>query len=158
RSGDGRWSGRAASLARFLGGMALVLGVLFGSLAAAGVLPLADLYRDVVQDSLGFVDFGKAWPLLGSEVGVFLGAGLGLALACRVRGRAIFPHPVHSVLLLPALSTTAVLLLPRTPAVYQHAWLPVLPVVAVYAGLSLATLAEWARQRAARWRQGLALV
>jgi hypothetical protein len=155
--GEIQWSGRVASLARLLGGVTLVVGALFASVAAAGALPLADLYRDVVQGSLGFVDFGKAWPILGSEVGAFVAAGLGLGLVCRVRGLAIFRHPVHGVLLLPTFTTTAILLLPRTPAVYQHAWLPILPVVAVYAGLTLATLAEWARQGAAPWRRGLTL-
>jgi hypothetical protein len=34
---------------------------------------------------------------------------------------------------------------PRTPAVYRHAWLPVLPVLAVYAGVAGARLLAWAR-------------
>ena len=36
-------------------------------------------------------------------------------------------------------------------SVYQHAWLPLLPTMAVYAGLALATLGEWARRSHARW-------
>src|SRR5262249_18012417 len=49
-------------------------------------------------------------------------------------------------------------LLPRTPAVYQHAWLPFLPAVAVYAGLGLATLGEWTRRNPSRWATAIALV
>ena len=117
-----------------------------GLAAFTGTATLEGLYRDVVLDSLRFVDFGKTWPVFGSEVGVFLVAVLGLSLVLRVRGLAILGHPVHGVLLLPTLTSVSALFLPRTPAVYQHAWLPLLPVAAIYAGLALATLAEWARQ------------
>jgi dolichyl-phosphate-mannose-protein mannosyltransferase len=151
-------TGRAGSLARLLGGVAVVPGGLLAGLAAfTGAATLRDLYDDVVRDSLRFVDFGKTWPILGSEVGAFLAAAFGLALVLRVRGLAILGHPVHGVLLLPTLTGVVALFLPWTPAVYQHAWLPLLPVVAIYAGLALATLAEWARRDPTRWRRGLAL-
>jgi 4-amino-4-deoxy-L-arabinose transferase-like glycosyltransferase len=151
-------TGRGGALARLLGGVALVPGVLLAGFAtAAGEGALRGLYRDVVLDSLGFVDFGKTWPVFGSEVLVFLAAGLGLALVLRARGLGILGHPVHGVLLLPTATSVVALLLPGTPAVYQHAWLPLLPVVAVYAGLTLATLAEWARRDPTRGRKGLAL-
>ena len=151
-------AGRAGSLARLLGGAALVPGVLIAGLAAfTGLATLRGLYRDVVLDSLRFVDFEKTWPVFGSEVGMFLAAALGLGFVLRVRGLAVLRHPVHGVLLLPTVSSIAALFLPRTPAVYQHAWLPLLPVAAIYAGLTLATLAEWARQSPTRWRRGLAL-
>jgi hypothetical protein len=150
--------GRGRSLAWLVGGLVPVPGVLLAGLAAVGGAPaLHGLYRDVVRGSLGFVDFGKTWPLFGSEVGAFLAAALGLGLVLRVRGLAIFRHPVHGTLLVPTITCVAALLLPRTPAVYQHAWLPLLPVVAVYAGLTLATLAEWARRDPSRWRRALAL-
>ena len=150
--------GRASSLARFLGGLAIVPLFLVGGLAAfTGTATLEGLYRDVVLDSLRFVDFEKTWPFLGSEIGVFLVATLGLLLVLRVRGLAILGHPVHGALLWPALTAVSALFLPRTPAVYQHAWLPLLPVAAIYAGLTLATLAEWARQDPTRWRRGLVL-
>jgi hypothetical protein len=48
--------------------------------------------------------------------------------------------------------------MPRTPAVYQHAWLPLLSVVAVYAGLAVATLAEWARRDPSRRRVATAAI
>ena len=150
--------GRAGSLARFVGGLALVPILLVGGLVAfTGTATLKSLYRDVVLDSLRFADFEKTWPFLGSEVGVFLAAVLGLLLVLRVRGLAILGHPVHGALLWPTLSSVSALFLPRTPAVYQHAWLPLLPVAAIYAGLTLATLAEWARQDATRWRRELVL-
>ena len=150
--------GRLGALARFLGGMGLVLGALFaGWVLFTGVDTLHGLYRDVVRDSLRFVDFGKTWPVFGSEIGVFLAAALGLGLVLRVRGLGILAHPVHGPLLLPTLASASVLFLPRTPAVYQHAWLPLLPVTAIYAGLALATLAEWSRRAPTRWSQGLTL-
>jgi hypothetical protein len=104
------------------------------------------------------VDFEKTWPVVGSEIGTVLLAALGLGLVIRVRGGSILRHPVHGALLLPASASAAILLLPRTPAVYQHAWLPLLPVIAVYAGLALATLAEWARRSPSGWRVGAAVV
>jgi hypothetical protein len=157
RAAEYGWRGRVGSLARLSGGLGLALGALFGGLwMVGGAAMLQGLYEDVVRDSLGFVDFGKARPMFGSEVGAFVAAVLGLVLVLRVRGLGILRHPVHAVLLLPTLSSVVMLLLPRTPAVYQHAWLPLLPVVAVYAGLTLATLGEWARQEPASWRKGLA--
>jgi hypothetical protein len=150
---------RVGAIARLGGGVALVLAAILGGLAALGGAPtLHGLYRDVVRDSLGFVDFEKTWPVVGSEIGAFLLAALGLGLVLRVRGASILRHPVHAVLLLPASVSTLILLLPRTPAVYQHAWLPLLPVVAVYAGLALATLAEWARRSPSRARVAAAVV
>jgi hypothetical protein len=150
--------GRAGSIARLLGGLMLVPGLLLAGFAGVGGAPaLHGLYRDVVRGSLGFVDFGKTWPVFGSEVGVFLAAALGLMLVLRARGLAIVRHPVHGVLLVPTLTSVVALALPQTPAVYQHAWLPLLPMVAIYAGLTLATLAEWARRDPARWRSRLAL-
>jgi hypothetical protein len=149
---------RVGALGRLVGGVAVVLGILVGGLAAiGGESTVRGLHRNVVQDSLGFVDFGKTWPVFGSEVGVFLAAALGLALVLRVRGMGILDHPVHGTLLLPTLTSVVILLLPQTPAVYQHAWLPLLPVVAVYAGLGIATLAEWARRDPSHWRTGVAL-
>jgi hypothetical protein len=155
---SGAGGGRVAALARVLGGMGLVLGTLFAGLGLfTGADTLHGLYRDVVRDSLRFVDFGKTWPVFGSEIGVFLAAALGLGLVLRVRGLGILAHPVHGPLLLPTLASASVLLLPRTPAVYQHAWLPLLPVVAIYAGLAVATLAEWSRRTPTPWTKGLAL-
>jgi 4-amino-4-deoxy-L-arabinose transferase-like glycosyltransferase len=147
------------ALARVAAAIVLVLAVLLAGFGlVGGRVALDGLYRDVLRDSVGFVDFGKTWPVFGSEAGAFVAAGLGLVLVLRVRGLGILGHPVHGVLLLPTLTTAAALFLPRTPAVYQHAWLPLLPVVAIYAGLTLATLVEWARREPTRWRRGLALV
>jgi 4-amino-4-deoxy-L-arabinose transferase-like glycosyltransferase len=144
--------GWAASLARLGGGAAVVLAPLAAVLLASGGAPaLRGLGQDVLRGSFAFVDFGKTWPAYGSEVGVFLAAVLGLGLVLRVRGRAIFLHPVHGTLLVPALTLVIVLLLPKTPAVYQHAWLPIFPAVAVYGGLALATLGEWARRNPSPW-------
>jgi dolichyl-phosphate-mannose-protein mannosyltransferase len=157
-SGPGSaWPRRVGSLAHLTGGIALTLSALLGGLWAAGGIPvLQGLYEDVVRSSVGFVDFGKTRPAYGSEVGTFLTAALGLALVLRVRGLGVLRHPVHGVLLLATLSSVLALHLPTTPAVYQHAWLPLLPMVAVYAGLALATLAQWTSQNPTLWRKGLA--
>jgi hypothetical protein len=154
----GSWRARAGALARFTGGLVLALAVLFAAFTMVGGGPaLRGLYRDVVRGSLGFVDFEKTLPSFGSELGAFLAAALGLVLVLRVRGLTALRHPVHGVLLAPALATVVALSLPWTPAVYQHAWLPVLPIVAVYAGLTLATLAEWARRAPSSGRIGVVL-
>jgi hypothetical protein len=152
------WRDRVASVTRLAGGLAFALGtLLIGLWAVGGMTALQGLYEDVIRSSAGFVDFGKTRPVFGSEVGTLLAAGLGLLLVIRVRGLSVLRHPVHGPLLLPTLSVVVALHLPTTPAVYQHAWLPILPVVAVYAGLALATLTEWARQSPTRWRRGLAV-
>ena len=151
--GPGGWRGRLAAVARFAGGLVVVLVALVGGFAAvAGDAAIRGLYRDVVRDSLGFVDFAKTWPSFGSELGAFLAAALGLTLVLRVRGLAVLRHPVHGVLLAPTMASVAILAMPSTPAVYQHAWLPLHPVVAIYASLALATLAEWARRAPSRGR------
>jgi 4-amino-4-deoxy-L-arabinose transferase-like glycosyltransferase len=158
-TGSRGWRSRGGALAQFTGGLVLVLAVLLvGFGGVAGDAGLRGLYRDVVRGSLGFVDFDKTLPSFGSELGAFLAAALGLTLVLRVRGLGVLRHPVHGVLLLPTATSVTILLLPRTPAVYQHAWLPLLPVVAVYAGLALATLAEWARRVPSRGRVAMAMV
>jgi 4-amino-4-deoxy-L-arabinose transferase-like glycosyltransferase len=145
------------ALLRLGAGAALAPAAVLGWLAWSGGLPaVRGLARDVVQGSVGFVDRAKAWPVYGSEIGAFVVAGLGLALAWRARGRGLLGHPVHGALLVPALVVAVALALPWTPAVYQHAWLPVLPVAAVYAGLGLAALVAEARRRPAPGRVALA--
>jgi len=158
--GEGRrWQRRARALGCLCGGIAGSTGAaLVGLWAAGGSAVLHGLYEDVIRSSAGFVDFVRARPAFGSEIGAFLAAALGLLLVLRVRGLGVLRHPVHGVLLLPALSLLVALHLPSTPAVYQHAWLPLLPAIAIYAGLTLATLAEWARLGPTPWRRGLAAV
>jgi 4-amino-4-deoxy-L-arabinose transferase-like glycosyltransferase len=152
--GAGPRAGRMGALLRVAAGAAapcaLVLGWLTGR---GGSAALAGFARDVIRGSLGFVDRSKTWPVYGSEIGTFAVAGLALLLLARMRGWGLLRHPAHGALLIPAAVIAAALAAPWTPAVYQHAWLPVLPVVATYAGLGVAALAEWARRRAVpRWR------
>ena len=158
RLGDPPRTGRVGSLARLLGGAALVPGTLVAGLAAfTGLGTLRDLYRDVVLDSLRFVDFEKTWPVFGSEVGMFLAAALGLGLVLRVRGLSVLRHPVHGVLLLPTVASVRRCSFPGLPPCTSTPGYPLLPVAAIYAGLTLATLAEWARRSPTRWRRGLVL-
>jgi 4-amino-4-deoxy-L-arabinose transferase-like glycosyltransferase len=157
-TGPVRVAGAIGSLGRLAGGVAGVLApLLAGLFAVGGWEALAALFRDVILGSAGFVDHAKSWPAYGSEVGTFLVAALGLGLVLRIRGGAILRHPVHGTLLVPALTLAIVLFLPRTPAVYQHAWLPLLPTIAVYAGLALATLGEWARRSPVWWPAALSV-
>jgi 4-amino-4-deoxy-L-arabinose transferase-like glycosyltransferase len=139
---------RVPALLRLAGGAAVAPAAVLAWLLWSGGSPaVRSLTRDVVLGSLGFVDRAKAWPVYGSEIGAFVVAGLGVALAARARGRGLPGHPVHGAVLVPTLVVALALALPWTPAVYQHAWLPLLPPVAVYAGLGVATLVDRARRR-----------
>jgi hypothetical protein len=79
-------------------------------------------------------------------VGFLLLAVVGIGVTLVRGGRRVVRHPVHGSLLVSLVVVGGSLELPRTPAVYQHAWLPVLPILAVYAGLALAALLERARE------------
>lgn len=148
---------RGAALARFVGAVAVGPAALLAGLLWHGGLPAVEgLLRDVVGGSVAFVDRSKTWPAFGSEVGAFLAAGLGLGLVARREGWALLRHPAHGALLLPVAVTAAALAWPGTPAVYQHAWLPVLPVVAVYGGHALARTTGWAGTRPTRLHRAAA--
>jgi hypothetical protein len=156
RSSDTASPGSA--LLRFATGAAAGPAVLLGWLGwHGGRAALEGLFVQAIRGSLNFVDYAKTWPALGSEIGVFLLAGLGLAAVLREHGRGVLWHPVHGTLLPPAAVTAAALGLPWTPAVYQHAWLPLLPTVAVYAGLAAARLGAWARGGSSVTARGLVL-
>src|SRR5262249_54500470 len=72
----------------------------------------------------------------------------GIGLAAEREGKRLLRHPVHGPLLLSLAVIASALSLPGTPAVYQHAWLPVLPILAVYAGMALAWTVGRAREPA----------
>jgi hypothetical protein len=149
-------SSRTADVVRLAAGVAAAPAALLAGLAWHGGVPaLAGFGADVVRDSLRFVDFSKTRPAFGTEAGAFGVAAIGLGLAVHRHGWAVLRHPVHGALLPPAAVTAVALEWPWTPAVYQHAWLPLLPGVAVYAGLALSRLGAWARERPAHLRQGV---
>jgi hypothetical protein len=138
--------GGLAALAPLALGTALPLaGVVAWLAAAGGADALRGLLAQGVGANLGFVDFTKTWPLPG--VGLPLGglAAAGLVLTLRAEGlRGALRHPLHGTLL-PALATVATLLaLPWTPAVYEQAWLPVLPIASLYGAVSGQALLAWA--------------
>ena len=121
---------------RLLAGMARVLVVLIAVLVAfTGIATLGGLYRDVVLDSLRFVDFGKDVASLRERGGRVPGRGP----RARARPPRAGPrHPGDTPCMVTgswrASTGVSALFLPRTPAVYQHAWLPLLPVVADLCG------------------------
>ena len=149
-SAPGRLPDRLRVAARALlsvgGGIAVAAGILVACIAWLGGWPtVIQMAAQVLGQTWRFVDFSKTRPVYGSETGFLLLAlaGIGLVLA-RERARVLH-DPVHPALLVPLATIAAALHLPRTPAVYQHAWLPVLPILAVYAGLALARGLDHAR-------------
>ena len=149
---SGRWGGArvkivATALTVFVAGVSLALaGTLAWVGAAGGSSALRAMVSDVVVDSWRFVDFAKARPVFGSEIGFLLLAAVGIGLTLARTGRGITRDAYHLPLLGSLALVGGALYLPHTPAVYQHAWLPVLPILAVYAGLALARLFDWARE------------
>jgi hypothetical protein len=151
REPPGRPGPRWGPVVGFFAAVAVAPAALLAALCwQGGGAALGGLHRDVIRGSLAFADHAKSWPVFGSELGAFLAAGLGLALLARREGAGLLRHPVHGALLIPLAVTGAVMAWPWTPAVYQHAWLPLLPGVALYAGRGLAEIAAWARA----WRAG----
>src|SRR5206468_8356699 len=102
-------------------------------------------------------DFSKAGPVGVEGLGLLAFALGGAGLILREHRGAVLTHPLHGVLLPPLVVVSVALLLPWTPAVYEHAWLPIFPIAAVYTGLALAAVAEWGRRGGTR-RTGLAVL
>jgi 4-amino-4-deoxy-L-arabinose transferase-like glycosyltransferase len=128
-----------AGWARFAAGAAVPLLALFGALWVHGGPAALDGFRQkVLVGALEFADFTKEAPVGEEGIGFLALAVVGLALAVRREGRALLDHPLHAAVLAPALAVTGVVLLPLTPAVYRHTWLPVVAGAAVYAGHALA--------------------
>jgi Dolichyl-phosphate-mannose-protein mannosyltransferase len=151
----------AGALARLAGGLAVVgVGVVAGLGFVGGVAALRGLGEQVLLGTLTFVDPTKEGPVSEESVGFGLLALAGVGLTLAREGLGVVRSPIHGPLLVPAAVITAALLAPGTPAVYRHAWLPVLAVAAVYAGLALGTLVERARagSRVAAGLLGLTLV
>ncbi len=155
------------------GGAGPALGALARLAAGAGapVLALVVLLRfhggaaahdgfveHVLAGTLDFADFTKEWPFTEEGTGFLLLALAGVGLTVREHGRALLRHPLHGPLLVPAGVATAILLLPTTPAVYRHAWLPVVAAAAVYAGRALAAALARARTTGTRGAIALAVV
>jgi 4-amino-4-deoxy-L-arabinose transferase-like glycosyltransferase len=147
RGGPGALGRVLAGWARLGTGAALPVLALLGGLFLHGGWPALDGFaEDVLARSLAFADFTRQGPVTGEGVGFLALALAGLALTVSRQPRRVWGHALHGTLLPPLAATVAVLLLPATPAVYRHAWLPVLALVAVYAGCALA--AAFARSRA----------
>jgi Dolichyl-phosphate-mannose-protein mannosyltransferase len=140
----------AAALARLVGGAAIVPVVVVAWLGVTGgLLGLAGAGREILTN-LRFPDFVRERPLADSAFGVLALALVGLGVVVRREGRRLLAHPVHVPLLVPAAVVAIVLLLPTTPGVSRHAWLPVVAVVGLYAGLGLALILEALPARAGR--------
>ena len=137
---------RLAGLGWLLAG---VLTPLAGALALLGVQgghPALQAFAEGMASNFRFLDFGRHWPVAEEGLGVVALALAGMARAVQREGwRSLASHPVHGALM-PVLGVlTLILLSPWTPAVYRQAWLPVYPVLAVYAGWSLGLLGTGGR-------------
>ena len=86
--------------------------------------------------NLAFVDFGREWPVADAALGFLLLAVGGVTLVIRRHASGVLAHPLHGPLLLPTVSAAVILLVPTTPGVARHAWLPVMAGLSVYAGLA----------------------
>jgi hypothetical protein len=149
RGGGPGAAGRTlAAWARVVGGAAVpVLALLLGLALHGGRRGIEGFAEHVVAWTLVFADFTKEGPVTDEGLGFLALAAAGVALVVRAHGRATLVHPLHGPLLCPAAATAIVLLLPTTPAVYRHAWLPVMAVAGVYAGHALAGALGAARTR-----------
>jgi 4-amino-4-deoxy-L-arabinose transferase-like glycosyltransferase len=127
------------------GATAAVLALLAALTLAGGTAAPVGLARDVLGTSLRFIDPTKELPVSEEGIGFFVLAAVGVVLTLRREGLGVVRHPVHGPLLVPAAVIGLLLVLPGVPAVYRHAWLPVLAAAAVYAGMALATLFAGAR-------------
>jgi hypothetical protein len=146
-AGPGR---RGAAVAARLGGLAaLAAGAaappalfLLGLWLVGGQPVLAAFVDQVVVQNLAFADFDRERPVGEEGLGFLLLAAAGVVVTVRREGWGVWRHPLHGPLLVTGLCFTLVLLLPSTPAVYRHTWLPILAVAAIYGGVALAVLLE----------------
>ena len=154
-AGSPRWLGRVVAAGALFGAaMLAVPALLLGALAMTGGLAaLAALVDQVVLDNLAFVDFAKNGPVGDASVAVLVAGILGVMAVAQVRRWGLLTDRVHGTLLPPAVSLAVVLSLPGVPAVYAHAWLPILPILALYASVAGVGLLAWAYRRPGRWRR-----
>lgn len=150
--------GRAlGALARLAGGAGAPLLALLGGLwLGGGPAALDGFVEHVLARNLDFPDFTKHTPVGGAGAGFGVLAAGGVAAVAWRAGWRLLRHPLHGPLLVPAALIALALALPRTPAVYRHAWLPILAAGAVYAGLALAELGARAGAREGRVPAALA--
>jgi hypothetical protein len=142
---------RLGRLACLAAGTAVPLAVLLTWLAVAGGGPaLRAFVQDVVVANLRFPDFIKQTAVGVEGIGFVLLGLVGVALTLRRHGWRALAHPVHGPLLIPAAVLSAILLVPRTPAVYSYTWLPVVAIGSLYAGLALLAAVDRARTHAGR--------
>ncbi|PYM63522.1 MAG: hypothetical protein DMD79_08370 [Candidatus Rokuibacteriota bacterium] len=147
----------AGALARLVTGAAVVPGAVVAWLAlTGGVAGLGGAARELLTN-LRFPDFVRERPVADAAFGVLALALAGVVVALQREGRRLLIHPVHGPLLVPAGVVAFVLLLPTTPGVSRHAWLPVLAVLGLYAGLALAVILEASPAGPRRARGALAL-
>jgi hypothetical protein len=137
---------RLAGLGWLLAGVLAPLAAALALLGVQGGHPALQAVAGDMASNFRFLDFGRHWPVGEEGLGFVALALAGMARAVWREGwRGLASHPVHGTLM-PALGVLALVLLsPWTPAVYRQAWLPVYPVLAVYAGWSLGLLGAGGR-------------
>jgi 4-amino-4-deoxy-L-arabinose transferase-like glycosyltransferase len=147
-------------LAGLAAGCAVPLGALLGYLTITGGNgALRGFVEDVIVANLHFPDFIKQTAVGAEGIGLALLGLAGVAITFRRHGWRALRHPVHGPLLIPAGALSAILLWPRTPAVYSYTWLPLIAAGSLYAGQALVAVLAWTRAEArARATALLALI
>ena len=122
-----------------------VLALLAGLWLIGGTAAPVGFAEQVLGTSFRFIDPTRELPVSEEGVGLLVLALVGAVLTLRREGLGVLRHPIHGPLLVPPVVIGLLLLLPGVPAVYRHAWLPVLTAVAVYAAVALEALIAGAR-------------
>jgi hypothetical protein len=151
--------GSGPTLLGFVTSCAVPIGVLLVWLATTGGLrALPAFVEHVLLLNLRFPDFVKHPPFGTESAGFAVLALTGIAIALWRHGRDLVWHPVHGPVLIPVVIVTAILVMPTTPAVYRHTWLPVLAGASVYAAVALVAAIEHLRSRGGRAIVAVAVV
>jgi hypothetical protein len=143
----GLWHSLGALTRLGVGASLPLMGLLGWLRVTGGPAALTGFVADVVIGNLRYPDFTKQLPDVDEGLLIYALAVIGAGLTVRRHGRGVLLSPIHGPLLLTAGVLTALLIWPRTPAVYRYTWLPVLVVAAVYASIALTAAIASARAR-----------
>ncbi len=135
----------AGCLVRLAVGAAIPMLVVVAWLGTIGGLPALHAFvQYVVLDNLAFSDPSRRMPFSGEAIVFLVLAIVGVVATVRRLRLGVVDHSVHGPLIVPTLVVAALLSSPRTPAVYEYTWLPVVIVAAIYAACAIETAARHA--------------